>query len=274
MGIQINWDPELIKYLLPKAELFPTRNIWDSIPKPKKGSFISPLVNNLLPSIQKIQMNWIQLKLEFIEGKIISKDDPVHEYSEFLSYPSEEIKNFMATIVEPSDTNDEKAYKIMRWVQDNIEYKTDLKNYGQIEWWTTPMETLHKMSGDCEDGAFLIHSMMLNAGIPWERIRTYGGSVMIGQGAETGGHGWTAYKREIDDEWVVLDWCYYPNTKTIAERTPMSDNLKYIDDWFYITTHATVDTPYANKVRDPGTLAYNTVPKREFVVGQRLNIEA
>lgn len=276
MSPQINFDPELIKDLLPKAELIPNRSIWDSLPKPRKSNPISPLVNNLLPTIHKIQMNWIQLKLAFIEGKEIPQENnPVHDYSKYLEYPSPEIKNLLTEVVgvKPEESNDEKAYKILRWVQENLEYKSDLRNYGKLEHWTTPTQTLKRMSGDCEDGAFLIHSMMLNAGIPWDRIRTYGGSVMMGQGAETGGHGWTAYKRETDDEWVVLDWCYYPNTKLIAERTPMTDDMKYIDDWFYIDTHATVETPYSNKVRDPGVLAYNVVPKKEFLTGQRLNIK-
>ena len=276
MGIQINWDPDLIRNILPKAELFPAKNIWDSIGPPNGKNFISPLVNNLLPSINKIQMNWIILKLAFIDGKEIPQEEnPENDYSEFLAYPNREIKNLVATIVESNDSNDMKAYKVMRWVQDNIEYISDLKNYGQLEWWTTPMETIkNDMSGDCEDGAFLIHSLMLNAGIPWDRVRTYGGSVMVGQGAATGGHGWTAYKREIDDEWVVLDWCYYPNQQLVEDRTPMESDLKYIDDWFYINTQATVETPYTNKVRDPGAMAYNTVPVREFVVGQRVNFEA
>lgn len=277
MSTQINWDPDLIKNILPKVELFPTRSIWDSIPKPKKGDLISPLVNNLLPTINKIQMNWIQLKLSFIEGKEVPHDDhTVNECAMYLEYPSKEIKNLVKEVVgvTSEDSNDEKAYKILRWVQENIKYKSDLQNYGQVEWWTTPSETIGRMSGDCEDGAFLIHSMMLNAGIPWERIRTYGGEVMVGQGAATGGHGWTAYKRETDDEWVVLDWCYYPNTRLIADRTHMEDDMKYIDDWFYIDVHATVETPYTNKVRDPGAMAYNTVPKKEFLIGQRVNTKA
>lgn len=277
MGTQINLTPDMVKYLLPKADLFPTKNIWDSLPKPKKGGGLHPSVNNLLPLINKIQMNWIQLRMLFIEGKEFpQKANPGHDDIKYLEYPSSKIKNFVKEVVgvKLSDTNDEKAYKIMRWVQDMIEYKSDIKNYGQMEWWTTPSQTLNRMSGDCEDGAFLMHSMMLNAGIPWDQIRTYGGSVMVGQGAATGGHGWTAYKRETDDEWVVLDWCYYPNTKQIADRTTMRYDIKYIDDWFYIDTHASVDTPWTNKVRNPGAMAYNTVPKREFVIGQRLNIEA
>jgi len=53
--------------------------------------------------------------------------------------------------------------------------------------------------GDCEDGAFLVHSLLLHAGVPYDRIGTYGGLVESGEGAATGGHAWTAYRRESDD---------------------------------------------------------------------------
>jgi transglutaminase-like putative cysteine protease len=40
-----------------------------------------------------------------------------------------------------------------------VGYLSDLKNYGKIELWTSPNETLERGSGDCEDMAFLICSM-------------------------------------------------------------------------------------------------------------------
>jgi len=271
MSIQTYLNPDQIRNLLPKQNIIPKKNIWDSTIKPKNG--ISPLVQDLLPNIQKIQFNWIQLKMEFINGKKIENQNTINENRKYLQYPNDIIKNLANVIVKPNDSNDVKAYKILSWVQDNIEYRSDLKNYGKSEHWAKPTETLNMMSGDCEDGAFLIHSLMLNAGISWERIRTYGGEVFAGIGAATGGHGWTAYSRETDNEWVVLDWCYYANDKEIADRTPMSDDHKYIDDWFYITTHKTTETPYANKVRNPA-MAYDWGRTIEYLRGQRINLAA
>jgi hypothetical protein len=266
MSLNVNLSPEVVKGLLPKAELFPTRNIWDVPSIKPKNSIFSPLVNNLLPTINEIQMNWINLKMSMIEGEVSEKD-----YSSYLQFPNAEIKALVNTIVEPGDTNDEKAYKILMWVQENIEYKSDFETYGTDEYWAKPTLTLKKGCGDCEDGAFLIHSLMLNAGIPYEQIRTYGGLVFAGEGAATGGHGWTSYKRETDNERVVLDWCYYANKDPIAERTPMKDDIQYIDDWFYVDARKTVDTPLVNKVKDPGAMGYNAVPRRLFVLGQRVD---
>jgi hypothetical protein len=254
-------SPDVVKNLIP------TVSPWQGIDPPKK-SILKPIVQNLLQDIQQIQMNWINLKMSMIEGTKSEED-----YSMYLQYPNAEIKALVNTIVSPGDTNDEKAYKIMSWVQDNIEYKSDFENYKTDEYWALPTMTLARKSGDCEDGAFLIHSMMLNAGIPYEQIRTYGGEVYAGPGAGTGGHAWTAYQRETDNEWVDLDWCYYASDKPIDDRTPMKDILYYFDDWFYMNAKETIETPFVNKVKDP-SMAYGALPVKNFVKGQMINTTA
>lgn len=262
-SLNVNLNPDVWKALLPEKPVIPKNTIWDSFPQ-------NNLITGLLPQIQSIKMNWIQLKMAMINGEKVSEQE-AHEYSEYLAYPSNEIKLLANQIVEPTDDNDTKAHKILLWVQENLQYVSDSKQYKTPEYWATPMETLKSMKGDCEDGAFLIHSLMLNAGIPWDRIKTYGGEVWAGVNAPTGGHGWAAYMRESDDEWVVLDWCYYANQKPIDERTAMRDDLKYIDDWFYITEHETVMTTYVNTLRDK-LAAYSWCPRTHFVEGQRVNI--
>jgi len=252
-------SPSVVKELLPIA---PT----PSFVKPE-ASFIHRLVTALLPNIYQIRMNFLSLKVAEINGQRAEND-----YGDYLQYPNAEIEAMARSIVKASDTNDEKAYKILRWVQDNIAYKSDVEAYGISELWIFPTVVVNKGYGDCEDGAFLIHSLMLNAGIPWDRVRTYGGIVVVGVGASTGGHGWTAYKREIDDEWVVLDWSYYPSEEPISERVPMRNDLRYIDDYFYVNLVETVDSPLANNVRFPPALAeYGKRLSFSYAKGQRVD---
>lgn len=168
-----------------------------------------------------------------------------------LQYPNDKLKKLALTIVSPSDPNDVKMQKITAWVVKNIQYRTDDENYGHEELWAAPVMTLAKGSGDCEDGAFLIHSLALNAGVPANRLRTYGGLVKAGVGAATGGHGWTAYLRETDHEWVVFDFSYYPNALPAGSRPLMSEDKRYIDDYFYMTLSEYVTTEYTNRVREP-----------------------
>lgn len=224
--------------ILPKALLFPA--------PVANRKIINEQLFDFLSKINEIRTNLI--RYEYNPGE--SKND-ARSYDEYLQFPNRKVREYALSIVGPSDSNDEKAYKITNWVIENIEYRSDFENYGQAEYWAYPALTLAKESGDCEDGAFLIHSLMLNAGVPPDRIRTYGGLVIAGQRASTGGHAWTSYKRETDKQWVVLDWSYLPQKDAIEERIPMPEDQHYLDDYFYLSFLKFVETPFANLVRHP-----------------------
>jgi hypothetical protein len=226
------------RYLLPEVNLF-------NVPNTGRDR-TNALVADLLGKIRDIRNAFIQFQYGFQIDQESSSD-----YGEYLQFPNRKIEQQVDSIIAPGDTNDEKAYKILQWVLDNIEYQSDLETYGMEEYWAYPVMTLSKKKGDCEDGAFLIHSLMLHAGIPPDRIRTYGGYVVAGDGASTGGHGWTVYRRETDDEWVVLDWSYFPSRTAVAERMPMKEDTRYIDDYFYVSLLGTIETPFTNKIRNP-----------------------
>ena len=169
----------------------------------------------------------------------------------WLQYPNEIIRSMAMEIVHPSDSDDVKMEKIQRWVIYNIEYKSDKEQYGYEEIWVPPVMVLRTRQGDCEDGAFLIMSLGLNAGVDPSRLRMYGGFVDAGQGADSGSHGWVAYRRESDNEWVAVDFSYYPDLRPMDDRTPLKDDEKYVDDYFYITNQYIVTTPDSNRIRDP-----------------------
>jgi predicted transglutaminase-like cysteine proteinase len=176
----------------------------------------------------------------------------------YLQYPNEIIKEKAFSIVSPEDDNDTKAHKLHKWVVENFAYLTDEQQYGREELWVPPVMSLRTSTGDCEDGAFLLHSLMLNAGIPANRIRTYGGMVEVPGTVREGGHAWTAYKRESDNEWVVLDTSYYPNPSPVGSLPLMKDDTRYVDDIFFITLTETVLTEATNRIRDPEILPVYT----------------
>lgn len=186
----------------------------------------------------------------------------------WLQFPNAKIQKIALKIVDRNDSNDTKMRKITSWVIKNIKYLSDEENYGVGELWAPPVVTLSKQLGDCEDGAFLIHSLALNAGVPADRLRTYGGEVKTGIGAmSTGavaGHGWTAYKRETDNEWVVVDFSYYPSHELISTRIPMKEDKRYIDDYWYMNLKEWVYTPRSNRIRNPEPVVYNRFAAYDF----------
>lgn len=221
-------------------------SIIDSISVVKTSKPVTNSINQIFDMLLSVYDSLIE-QLTTPEEKIFAPDYLYY----FLQYPDNYLMDLALKIVERTDSYDVRAWKIVTWVHDNLPYVTDEENYGVSELWAPPVLALRKGSGDCEDGAFLVHSLLLHAGIPFERIRTYGGTVKVGQGAETGGHGWTAYKRQADDQWVVLDTSYYINDLPVNKRTPMKDDRNYIDDYFYFNQYYYVIADHVNRVRDP-----------------------
>lgn len=241
----LQFSPEQIRELLP-APRKDIVHLWEIIPDSAPKQTYFPTAEILL---QKYEFKMMLFQFhQNIGGDTDSGDD----YEKYLGFPNPRLRDLAYSIVDRSDSNDEKMYKIEQWVIENIEYVLDIKNYGLNEYWALPALTLARESGDCEDGAFLIHSLALHAGVPLARLRTYGGFVELEEGLFLlGGHAWTAYKRESDEEWVEVDWCYYPTNEPLRERTAMKNDSKYVDDFFYIDALKTVDTSLVNRIRKP-----------------------
>ena len=128
---------------------------------------------------------------------------------------------------------DETMLRIQQFVVRHIKYVGDDTNQGVPEYWQFPFETIQTQIGDCEDGAILIASLALNAGIPAFRVRVSAGMVQAAPTAPEGGHGYCTYLRESDGNWTIIDWCYYENSKvTVPSKPIMRDDKRYKDVWF------------------------------------------
>lgn len=123
--------------------------------------------------------------------------------------------------------------RVQSRVIGDIIYLTDDISWGSPEFWQLPEETLARGKGDCEDGAILICSLCLNAGVPAYMVRVAGGLVRVGQGAAEGGHGWCSVLDTVRQKHVVVDWCYLPEVKSsMKDRTTLDDREEYRLTWF------------------------------------------
>ncbi|MFP5257932.1 MAG: transglutaminase domain-containing protein [Acidobacteriota bacterium] len=89
--------------------------------------------------------------------------------------------------------------------------------------WTCAAATLGRGSGDCEDGAVLLHALLLAARLPADRIVTAFGRV----GVDRAGHAWVAWRRIGDGRWVVLDWTLGPDQGPVTGLPVLSDPGPY-----------------------------------------------
>lgn len=120
-------------------------------------------------------------------------------------------------------TPDVKALALVRYVSNLLTYTSDSTS-GIGDRWTCALPTLQRRYGDCEDGAILLHSLMLAAGIDPGRIRTAMGTVMTAA-LVTAGHAWVMYRRTTDEEWIPLEWTAQPTPYTV----PISSINRQVD---------------------------------------------
>jgi predicted transglutaminase-like cysteine proteinase len=78
----------------------------------------------------------------------------------------------LSTIVRSSKLSDkEKLSMINERVNKDIQFQTDIDNWEAIDYWATPVETLTKGAGDCEDYALLKYFSLLIAGVDQTKLK-------------------------------------------------------------------------------------------------------
>jgi len=88
---------------------------------------------------------------------------------------------------------------IRDWVADNIAYKSDQEHW-RGDYWQTPEETLSYRTGDCEDFAILLCSLLRAYGIDAERVY-----VTLGVDGGEDGHAFLVEDWYYDGEWRRLE---------------------------------------------------------------------
>jgi len=150
--------------------------------------------------------------------------------------------------------DDEVMYKITMSTIDRFRYVGDEKTKGQREFWQNPEDSVTSGKGDCEDGAILIKSLSLVAGVPDYKVRIAAGMV------KGGGHAYVLYLRD-DDTQCILDWCYWSNNLPIMSRKTWKQEENYYDIWFSFNkefSFAAVSTSYG-----PGGNVNSELPKEK-----------
>lgn len=137
------------------------------------------------------------------------------------------LDNYAKEISNGLSSNDEIVIKTLKEVKKLLNYKGDLETKKKTEFWQSPDETFQSKTGDCEDGALLLISLLRIIGIPAYRIKLCAGYVKNGDG-----HAYAIYLAD-DDNWYTLDWCYFGNESiNNFKKKPHKDNTNYGKIWW------------------------------------------
>ncbi|OYU26018.1 MAG: hypothetical protein CFE41_18465 [Burkholderiales bacterium PBB2] len=92
---------------------------------------------------------------------------------------------------------------VNNFVNKHLVFRDDSEVWGRIDYWATPLESLDKGRGDCEDYAIAKYFSLLNAGTPVAKLR------MVYVRAQLGGrslaHMVLAYYAEPGAEPLIMD---------------------------------------------------------------------
>ncbi len=157
----------------------------------------------------------------------------------FICANDDILKNIIENYHLKKRTYNETAHACQKFVVDFLTYIEDTKSSNCDEYWQFPFETIASKVGDCEDGAILMASLMINAGIPNWRVKVVGGLVKPQPTAPEGGHAYCIYLADRDDkqqEWEIHDWCYFEDTEIPTGKKPLARqggyNQTYVGVWW------------------------------------------
>ena len=165
-------------------------------------------------------------KKQFIIGEKKSITTDIREWISFedniiMKEILKELKenHKLPTAKNPGDF-DKRALIVWQFVAERVKYVYDTTKYKKGDFWLFPPETYQLKKGDCEDGSFLLASLLIASGISPFCVR-----VILGIGHDeiaksSGGHCWPVYKNEMGK------WCILESTLDIAPaRMPEADQL-------------------------------------------------
>lgn len=89
--------------------------------------------------------------------------------------------------------------EVNRMINLAVRPVSDLSNYGSIDVWSSPLATLTRQSGDCEDYAIAKFLALLEAGMAQENLRL----LIVRDVARAEDHAIVAARH--DDHWLILD---------------------------------------------------------------------
>lgn len=192
-------------------------SLLDTLKKKQDKNKLEKEIINKYPSVEKLY----GARPLPPEGSRILIDPRVF----FTPYDSKILK--ICKKISNNGTDDDKIYQAFKWVRSNIKYKYDKDNFGSVEYWSFPFETLIKEFGDCDSQSILLANLCLVAGVPYYKLRLTVGPV------KGGNHCFLTYYVESKEKWVIMDSTYWPNALKPNQRKDYKDEDHYFKEiWF------------------------------------------
>lgn len=106
----------------------------------------------------------------------------------------------------PGSSDAVKLNVVNEFYNRRLVFREDLENWGQVDYWASPLESLQRGMADCEDYAIAKYFTLVSMGVPHAKLRmVYVRATMGGPGGPVTAHMVLAYYPTADAEPMVLD---------------------------------------------------------------------
>lgn len=146
---------------------------------------------------------------------------------------------------------------VTAYISKNISYEPRQRRFDH---WMFPEETLKKRSGDCEDRAFLLASLLLASGVSSYMVRVALGKIYNQKTKHSHDHVWVMYKNE-SGVWMLIEPLLYTeqakkhSTLIAGKRASVpEETVEYIPYFVFNDTHLwqmknnTIDTSFLDYI--------------------------
>ena len=110
-----------------------------------------------------------------------------------------------------------KARRVNAEVNASVAYRSDMENYGKLDYWAPAVETMARSAGDCEDLAVLKMWLLINLGVDPQNLYV----VVVRSRRLTSQHAVLAFR--IDGKFMIMDNLLHEITAAdnIADYVPV-----------------------------------------------------
>ena len=178
-----------------------------------------------------------------VEADIRAENDVLSRCRESAESCPPAARNFLAIVAQGrARTGRARIGVINRAINMAIRPMSDLAQWGVIDKWSAPLETLTSGLGDCEDYAIAKYVALTAAGMPAEDVRL----IVVRNLADGEDHAVVAAR--LDGDWIILDnrWLRLVEDSEIRETVPL-----FVLDQTGVKRFARVLTPDARRVSAP-----------------------
>lgn len=124
---------------------------------------------------------------------------------------------------------DEQLREVNRFFNRRVRWLDDSDIWGEEDFWATPLETLGRGEGDCEDYSIAKYVTLKQLGIPGERLRMIYVRARIGRSNTSQAHMVLGYYRHPSVEPLILD-NLVPSITPASQRTDLTPVFSFNSD--------------------------------------------